>query len=93
MIDVLIDYDNKTMFKDGDLNVGTCDEQNKRLLLVSEKGSFKEFPASCVGLTTFLENEDISGLLREVRAQFGADGMTVKSVDYSDGKLTVDASY
>lgn len=82
------------LIKDGDLVVGESDDQNKRLLLVCEKGSFKEFPATCVGASTFLESEDPAAFLREVRNQFQADGMTVNRVAFGDdGHLKVDASY
>jgi hypothetical protein len=93
MIDVLIDYNNNTMFKNGDLNVGFCDEQNKRLLLVSEKASFKEFPASCVGLVFYLESEDISAMLREVRSEFVGDGMRVDQITFDDLNLVTSAEY
>jgi hypothetical protein len=94
MQDVLFNFSDGTIFKNGDLNIGVCDDQNKTILLVCEKGSFKEFPSTCVGAGSYLETEDTDALIREVRAQFSADGMTVKSVSIdSDNKLRVDASY
>jgi hypothetical protein len=93
MKDILADFENKTIFKNGDINTGRSDEQHQRLLLLCEKGSFKEFPATCVGASTFLENEDADGLIREVRLQFQADQMNVSSVNYKGQKLLVDAVY
>jgi len=93
MKDTLINVDDGTIFKNGDINTGTSDEQHKRLLLICEKGSFKEFPASCVGAATYLESENEAELLREVRTQFISDGMTVKKVAFEDNKLKVNASY
>lgn len=93
MIDVLLDFENKTMFANGDIRTGECDEQNKRLLLMSEKGSWKEFPATGVGAASFLEAEDPAAFLREVRTQFTADGMEVNKVVFDGNKLQVDAEY
>lgn len=93
MTDVLADFTAKTIFKNGDINTGVSDDQHKRLLLMSEKGAYKEFPATCVGAASFLEDESSDALIREVRLQFVADGQTVKSVKYEDGKLKVDSFY
>ncbi|MBT1702964.1 hypothetical protein [Chryseosolibacter indicus] len=93
MKDFLLDFENKRLFENGDIRTGESDNQNKHLLIVSEKASFKEFPATCVGAANYLESEDVSGLLREVRSQFTADGMTVNKVLIEDGKLKVDADY
>lgn len=93
MTDVLANFTTKTIFKNGDINVGLSDDQHKRLLLLSEKGAFKEFPSTCVGAASFLEDESEDALIREVRLQFVADGQTVNSVKIEDGKLKVDSSY
>ena len=93
MKDLLYNFDDGTIFKNGDLNVGECDQQNQQLLLVCEKGSFKEFPATCVGVQTYLESEDLSGLLREVVTQFTGDGMKVNAAVIANGKLDIDANY
>jgi hypothetical protein len=93
MNDFLIDFSAGSICKNGDLFTGESDDQNKRILIVTEKGSFKEFPATGVGAATFLENEDQAGLYREVRTQFIADGMTVNRLVIEDGKLKVDANY
>jgi hypothetical protein len=93
MKDFLIDFDNQTLFYNGDIRIGACNQQNQRLLITCAKGSFKEFPATCVGAATFLEGEDAAGFLREVRTQFQADGMVVNKIAMEGNKLKVDASY
>lgn len=93
MKDIVVDFANKKLFANGDIMTGESDDQNKYLLLMSEKGSFKEFPATGVGAATFLESEDASGLLREVRTQFQADGMTVNKVMIEGEQLKIDAKY
>jgi hypothetical protein len=93
MKDFLLNFNDQSIFENGDIRTGTTDQQNQRLLIECEKGSFKEFPATCVGAASFLESEDAAGFIREVRTQFQADGMTVKKILIEDSKLKVDASY
>lgn len=93
MTDFLINAEDGSLFANGDIRTGLSDNQHKRHLLVCAKGSFKEFPATGVGAADFLESENEAALLREVRAQFTADGMTVRSIQMEDEKLEVDATY
>jgi hypothetical protein len=93
MKDFLIDEDGDLAFENGDLKTGDSDRQNQGLLIECEKGSFKEFPTTGVGAATFLEDEDLAGLLRETRRQFIEDGMTVNKIFIQDGKLMIDAEY
>lgn len=93
MKDFLLDMTGKTLFADGDIRTGESDRQHQDHLIRCAKGSFKQFPATCVGAADFLEDEDEGGLVREVRNQFTADGMTVRRIAIEDGKLKVDASY
>lgn len=94
MKDFLLDTDTKDLAtKDGDLHVGESDTQHKELLVVTGKGSWKEFPATGVGAADYLEAEDAAGFLREVRTQYNADGMQVKEIGFDGNKLKTDASY
>lgn len=93
MKDFLLNFDDQTLFAGGDIRTGTSDKQNQQLLIECEKGSFKEFPATCVGAATFVESEDAAGFIREVRTQFQADGMTVNKIIMDGSTLKVDANY
>jgi hypothetical protein len=93
MTDFLIDTANGTLFANGDIRTGLSDNQHKRHLLLCQKGSFKQYPATGVGAADFLESEDEAGFLREIRAQFTADGMTVRELKLTGEKLEIDASY
>lgn len=93
MTDFLINPEDGSLFANGDIRTGLSDNQHKRHLLICAKGSFKEFPATGVGAADFLESEDEAAFLREVRSQFTADGMTVRSIKMTGEKLEVDASY
>lgn len=93
MRDFLLDENGDLAFENGDIKTGESDQQHQRLLLLFEKGSLKEFPATGVGVYSYLESESPSELLREVRSQYLADGMNVRNVAFEDGKLKVDANY
>jgi len=92
MKDVIADFELKTIFIDGDIATGISDDQHKNLLLMCEKGSYKEFPIGTVGAFTYLESEDVAGLVREVRTKFIGDGMTINKITVGD-KLIIDANY
>jgi hypothetical protein len=93
MQDILFNFSNGTIFKNGDLNVGDCEQQNKELLLLCEKGSLKQYPITGVGLITYLEGEDYAAMLREIRNQFIADGMTVNALNFDGAQIQFDANY
>jgi hypothetical protein len=94
MKDFLLDAETGDLkIENGDLVVGTSDQQHQRLLLLCDKGSFKEFPSTGVGASNFLEGEDPADFLREVRTQFTADGMTVRKIAFENNKLKIDARY
>ena len=96
MIDILLDkVTNDLIIENGDLKLGYSDEQHQKLLLLAEKGAYKENPLVGVGILKQLENENPSELLREIRNQFTSDGMTINSLSYDEftGKLLIDAFY
>jgi hypothetical protein len=71
----------------------TSDLTNQHLLLITEKGEWKENPGVGVGAAKWLEHESSSDFTREIRKQFSADGMQVNSVVYNNGNLKIDAPY
>jgi hypothetical protein len=96
MIDILknITGDGDLIIKNNDLVLGSSDKQHQQDLIMTEKGSIKQYPDAGVGAQTFLEAEDRPGFLREVSLQFTADGMQVKQLELTDnGILNVAAEY
>lgn len=94
MNDIKLDENLVPLFANGDFVIGDTDKQNQDVLLVSEKGSFKENPDVGVGLFSFLEAENPIDMMSEIRRQFTNDGMTINQLQYtSDGKLIIDAKY
>jgi hypothetical protein len=93
MNDFLLDMTAKTLFAGGDIHTGNAEEQNKQLLLVCDKLSYKEYPIACVGANTFLEGNETASLSREVRQQFIEDGMRVGLLRVEGSKIRINASY
>lgn len=95
MQDFLLDTDGDLKIVDNDLVLGESTVQHQQLLILTEKSSWKENPMVGVGARTYLENEDRSGLLNEMRKQFTTDGMNVTKIeqDNNTGKIKIDAAY
>lgn len=93
MEDVLIDTDGDLLFTKGDFKIGDSTLQNQRLLLLYQKGEMKEHPVAGVAASTYLHDENIDDLYREVRREFVQDGMLIKTLDINSQQLKVEASY
>lgn len=95
MIDLLLDTTSNDLLIDatGNCKVGNSDQQHQALLLLIDKGGFKENPAAGVGAFKYLEAEQAAAFLREVRMQFANDGMQVKQIVFDNNKLLIDAPY
>jgi hypothetical protein len=93
MTDILLDGSFDLAFADGDLSVGESTLQHQQLLLLSAKGEWREFPTRGVNLRSWLLNEQAGNLNGEIKREFTADGMTVKSVNARGGKINVVAAY
>jgi hypothetical protein len=93
MKDFVQNTNNDIAISGNDLLIDTSDQQQQERLLLTEKGNIKQFPMAGVGTLVFLEDEDETGLLREISMQFSADGMTVKKLKMESGRLNVNAPY
>jgi hypothetical protein len=92
--DILIQENGTPIIKDGDFVIGESTLQHQRSLLLAHPGEVKPAPTSGVGLSTFLESEDLYSLPGAVTFQFEEDGMQVASCEVdSVGKLSVEAQY
>jgi hypothetical protein len=94
MKDILLNEDLDLDIRAGDLTTGYSDLQHQELLLVNNRGNIKEFPTVGIDAFGYLQDNNTSALLREIRKQFSADGMQVKTIDITDtGQLNIDATY
>lgn len=94
MKDILLNESLDLDLHAGDLATGFSDLQHQQLLLMTNRGNIKEFPAIGIDAFGYLQDNDTSALLREIRRQFTADGMEVKTINITNtGQLNIDAAY
>ncbi|HEY1166115.1 MAG TPA: hypothetical protein VGE90_13130 [Chitinophaga sp.] len=94
MKDILLNENLDLDLHAGDLVTGFSDHQHQQLLLMTNRGNIKEFPAAGIDAFGYLQDNDTSALLREIRRQFTADGMEVKTINITNtGQLNIDAAY
>lgn len=95
MQDILLDENFDVQITDGDFVIGESAQQQQQLLMITNKGEWKENPTVGVGVSGFLKDDvDTTDLLAEVKTQFEADGMTVNELNYdNNGNIKIDAAY
>lgn len=88
---LILDKDNELVIKDGTLAIGETREQNAQLIILAEKGEFKEHPQLGVGISQFLKSTGREKeLLRAIRVQLALDGIRPRTIDYNNGKLNIE---
>lgn len=92
--------DRDILMSNGDVVIGGCDlmigdtfGQNVSMMLTMEKGELKEYPTMGAGIGTMVADEDRAYWQREIREALKSDGMDVKSVDWRDDGVVIDARY
>lgn len=94
MIDMRLDEGDDIAIVAGDFVVDECTMQHQRLLVLTEKGEWKENPTVGVGAMTYLENELLQELPRAISQEFARDGMRVQTVQIlSNGTINSHADY
>lgn len=96
MKDILLDIETADIkIANGDFVTGKSDGQHQAHLLVFQKGALKDVPEVGAGIEDYLNDDDVDGMLREVRYQFENDGMVVNSVAFDEvlKNLDYDAQY
>lgn len=94
-IDLQID-ENYSLMTDAtahDLVVGDVTLQNQALILVSQKGEWKEHPMVGCGIEDITNDEDSDQWRRDIREQLVRDGMRVRSVKINGEHIEIDAEY
>lgn len=91
--DLILDENDDLLIEDGDFVIGESSLQHQRLLLLCNKGEFKEFPTRCVGLANYLESGNTQELAREIDVDFSKDGMKVTKIKIDVPNLEIEASY
>lgn len=97
MKDFLLDEDGDIQFDANGELVTTDDatEQNQKLILLTNKGEWKEHPKVGVGIIDFILGDgDVDDLQKEIQEQMEMDGMTVNRLDIEkDFTLNLEAIY
>jgi len=81
----------------GDFAIKEADQQNIEHLLLSQKGSYKEFPILGVGIKKYINSPDATSRLRlenEIDKQLSYDNFYVKTLDVNDlQNIKIDGNY
>lgn len=94
MIDILLNSNKDPKIMNGDFAYGESTRQHQELILISEKGEWRENPLTGVGIRTELQNETTgSELLTAIKREFEKDGMTVLQIKAKGGNITTEAIY
>jgi hypothetical protein len=93
MEDILLDDGQELDIVNGDFVTGESTLQQQDLLLLTNKGEWKENPTIAVGAIGYLKDEDEGGLMAEIKLQFEKDGMEIDQIIIEEGKLNIDAHY
>lgn len=93
MFDVLLDENKDLKFVNGDLVIGDVNQQNQELIVVSNKGDWKESPEIGVGINDYLNDENISGAISAIKNNLRYDGFKVNKVKLVNNKIEIDAKY
>lgn len=76
--DILLDDDHDLLIENGDFKIGFAEDQNISLILLSEKGSWRQSPLTGVGLAKYLNApfapRDLDDLKQAIKIQLQLDG-------------------
>jgi hypothetical protein len=94
MTDILVDDLDNLRIENGDFVIGDATLQHQNIIIIAQKGEFKQTPELGVGVLTELNNENPRELLAKIRRNFEYDGMTVKKLNIANnGNIVIDAEY
>lgn len=92
--DIVLDGDLDLLFSDGDFVSSDTTLQHQKLIILTNKGDWKNAPEVGVNMRKYFLNENFSGLLVETKKQFVIDGMNVQSVSINENaELITKAEY
>jgi hypothetical protein len=91
--DILMHEFGDVLCMGGDFAIGDATLQHQKDLLDACKGEYKESPTVGVGIYEFLNSEDPSDMIREIKDQFLKDGMEVNLIKATAEGLNINAQY
>jgi len=95
VFDIKLGTDMDMVIKDGDFVVDESTLQHQNLLLLADKGQFKQHPTIGVGIDSYLNDEaSTDDIKRAISEEFELDGMTIDKIDVRNlNKVTIAAEY
>jgi len=94
MQDAILDQNGDFLIKNGDMVVDDATGQHQTIMIISEKGTLRQYGDSGVGAPGYLLDNNEADLLREISKELKRDGQAVKKIKLDNaGKIDIDASY
>jgi hypothetical protein len=92
MKDYLHNENDDLKLVNGDLSLTESSKQHQKDLLISRKCDYK-LKIVGVDIRNAILDDEQDNFIRTIRREYRRDGMTVKSISFSNGKLKIDAPY
>jgi hypothetical protein len=93
VFDILLDENFDLKFENGDIQIGESTRQHQQLIILTEKGSNRQYPTRGVGITNFINDDLVGGLNSVIKRELELDGMIVKAVQGIGDNLIIEAEY
>lgn len=90
-MDILLDDNDDLLIANGDLAVGESDYQHIRHIVRASKGEYKQFPLLGADIIDSLNGNADYEVQQVIKKQLRVDGYNVKSINFDNGELIIDA--
>lgn len=95
--DILLDNTHELLITNGDLVLGESDQQHIDLLLLTEKGEWKQSALTGIGIRRYAKTrfglKERTELAKTINLQLEYDGYANKKAQINEnGKITIDAT-
>lgn len=91
--DILLDENGDISFANKDIVVGHSLQQNQYLILIAQKGEWKEYPFVGAGISDMSNDDDVLFWKNCIREELKRDGMNVENIEFDNDKVYINANY
>ena len=92
--DIILNDNLDLKTRNGDFEVSESTLQHQKLLLLAQKGEWREYPRVGIGIQNYIEDDALGDLYQEIQKQYTRDGMQIDKLRVlQDGKIDVEAEY
>ena len=85
--------DGDLAISDNSIQIGHTLYQNQYLILIAQKGEYKEHPTLGVGIGDMTNDEEIDEWKKRICEDFLKDDLRINKISISDNKTLIDADY